>query len=326
MTIEKLWADSQKYGFNYFVDLVAEKITHRWNKESEIKIQTYYLNIPDDERATDLALWFENFAGYPLNIEEPATFNEKIQWLKLYDSTPIKTRLADKYLVRDWVKEKIGEQYLVPLLGVWDSFAEIDFESLPEQYVLKCVHGSGMNVIVRKEKPLDKKNAKKKIDYWMRFYYGIGPMQEWHYRDIPHRIIAEQYMENISGDLFDYKFYCFNGEPKYIQVIKGRNNDSQMAFYDLDWKDAGFSHMYFGAMKQPAERPKQLEKAIELVRILSSGFSFVRVDLYLVGDNDIYFGEMTFTPASGVRHWIPEGTDKMLGDLIELPKDTHTLK
>lgn len=316
----------KKYGIKCAVCAALEKVGILKLKLSDLYIQQYFLNLLESRRDEELKIWFQSETGNKLNLRNPQKFNEKIQWLKLYDSTPIKTRLADKYLVRDWVKEKIGEQYLIPLLGVWGSFAEIDFKSLPEQYVLKCVHGSGMNVIVRKEKPLDKKNAKKKIDYWMRFYYGIGPMQEWHYRDIPHRIIAEQYMENISGDLFDYKFYCFNGEPKYIQVIKGRNNDSQMTFYDLDWKDAGFSYLHFGVMKSPAARPSQLNKAIEIARILSSGFSFVRVDLYLIGDNDIYFGEMTFTPASGVRHWIPEGTDKMLGDLIELPKDTYRLK
>lgn len=183
-----------------------------------------------------------------------------------------------------------------------------------------------MNIIVREDKPLNKKEAKKKFDFWMKSYYGIGPMQEWHYRDIPHRIIAEQYMENITGDLFDYKFYCFNGEPKFVQIIKGRNTDSQMAFYNLEWRKAEFSYTHFGEMKSQVSRPKQLEKAIELARRLSEGFSFVRVDLYLLGNESIYFGEMTFTPASGVRHWIPEEADEMLGELIELPKDKYRLK
>lgn len=323
---ESNFAKVRKYGLKCAVCVAFEKTGILKLKYSDLYTQQYFLNLPESRREEELKIWFKSETGKELNLSNPQKFNEKIQWLKLYDATPIKTRLADKYLVREWVKQKIGAKYLIPLLGVWDSFDKVDFSKLPQQYVLKGVHGSGMNIIVRKDKPLDKKGAKKKFQFWTKSYYGIGPMQEWHYRDIPHRIIAEQYMENMDGDLYDYKFYCFNGEPKYIQVIKGRNTDSQMAFYNLDWSDAGFSYKHFGEMKDPVERPKQLERAIKLAMVLSEGFAFVRVDFYFVGDEDIYFGEMTFTPASGVRHWIPEGTDEMLGALIELPKEKYRLK
>lgn len=189
----------KKYGIKCAIFAALEKVGILKLKYSDLYIQQYFLNLPETRREEELSIWFHSETGNELNLSNPQKFNEKIQWLKLYDSTSIKTRLADKYLVRDWVKEKIGEQYLIPILGVWDKFDEINFEELPDKYVLKGVHGSGMNVIVRNDKPLDKKDAKKKFDFWMKSYYGIGPMQEWHYRDIPHRIIAEEYIGSGGG-------------------------------------------------------------------------------------------------------------------------------
>lgn len=321
--ISKHIAKIRKYGLRCAIHTALEKAGLSKIRYSDLYEQRYFLNLPEDHREQELAIWYQSETGKTLDLENPRSLNEKIQWLKLYDATPLKTRLADKYLVRDWVKEKIGEEYLTPLLGVWDSFDEIDFSKLPEQYVLKGVHGSGMNIVVRKDKPINMREAKKKCDYWMKSSYGTGAMQEWHYRDIPHRIMAEQYMENLDGDLYDYKFHCFNGVPKYCQVIKGRNNDTQMVFYHLDWSDAGFYNTYCEKMKDPVEKPKQLDKAIKLAETLAEGFSYVRVDMYLLGDEEIRFGEMTFTPASGVCHWVPEGTDEMLGEHIELPKEKY---
>lgn len=314
----------RKYGLKCALCAALEKAGGHApkRKRSELYIQKYYLRLPAEKREEELKSWFQAETGKTLNLHSPQTFNEKIQWLKLYDSTPEKTRLADKYQVREWVRETIGEEYLIPLLGVWDSFEEIDFAKLPERFVLKCVHGSGMNAVIQDKSAVSMKKLRRQFRYWQQSSYGIGPMQEWHYRDIPHRIIAEQYMENVDGDLYDYKFYCFGGEPKYIQVIQGRGGDSQMGFYTLDWQDAGFGHHHFGQMKHKPARPAQLSKAIELARKLAQGFAFVRVDLYLLGDEQIYFGEMTFTPASGIRHWEPETADRMLGELMALPAPT----
>lgn len=320
MDWKAFWKNVKKHGIRYGLLTVADKLSGSPQWLRELEEQRYYAGLSREEARQELGQWFYTFAGYPLDLENPRTFNEKLQWLKLYDSTPLKTRLADKYAVREWVAQTVGEQHLIPLLGVWESFNDIDFSALPEQYALKCNHGSGMNLVVRKDAPLDRKRAKKTFDYWMRAAYGIGPMQEWHYRDIPHRILAEQYMENLAGDLYDYKFYCFDGEPQYIQLIQGRGSDTRMAFYDTEWQDAGFTHTHFPPLRKKAARPPQLEKALGLARKLSQGFAFVRVDLYLVGEEEVYFGEMTFTPASGVRHWTPEGTDRMLGDRITLPE------
>ena len=143
--------------------------------------------------------------------------------------------------------------------------------------------------------------------------------QEIQYKYIPHRVIAEEYIENIAGDLYDYKFYCFNGVPEYIQLIIGRHGESKAAFFDLDWNIVEFNSVHFGEMHRAPAKPKQLDKAIEIARILSEGFPFVRVDLYLIGDDTIYFGEMTFTPSDGMIDWVPKSADRMLGEKIILP-------
>lgn len=321
-----IFGKMKKYGLKYGYYGLLQKVGIKKLKYTDLCIQDYFLKLPPERREDELKIWFKRETGNDIDFENINTFNEKIQWLKLYDSTPTKTKLADKYLVRDWVAEKIGEKYLIPLLGVWDRFDDISFDKLPSRFVLKCVHGSGMNIIVRDKSKMNIKDAERKINFWMKDYYGIGPMQEWHYRDIPHRIIAEQYMENMAGDLYDYKFYCFNGEPKYVQIIKGRSTDSQMGFYDLQWNDAGFTYKHFGEMKQKPEKPRQFDDAVIIAGKLCEGFPFVRVDLYLVGDKDIYFGEMTFTPASGVRHWVPQDADRKLGDLLKLPEKKYIMK
>lgn len=323
MDISEYLKNMKKYGVRYALFGILEKVGTIKNKKSDLLIQKYYLKLNQDQMIPELEHWFKLNTGDTLNLNKPETFNEKIQWLKVYDSTPLKTRLADKYLVREWIAEEIGDKYLIPLIGQWTSFEDIDFDALPDKFVLKCVHGSGMNIIVKDKNKLDKKAAKSKIDFWMQSYYGIGPMQEWHYRDVPHRIIAEKYMENMSGDLYDYKVYCFNGEPKYIQVITGRYGKSQMAFYDLDWNDSGFSNEHFDKMTEKPPKPKQLDKMLELSKILCKDFAYVRVDFYLIGDEQIYFGEMTFTPASGVSKWVPKEANRMLGDLLKLPESAN---
>jgi hypothetical protein len=314
------------YGMRYLLHGILEKTGILKIKKTDFDIQRYFLSLPQEKWEGELIRWFQINTGEVLDLDKPRTFNEKQQWLKLYDSTPIKTELTDKYLVRAWIKKMIGEEYLIPMLGVWTCFDDIDFNKLPEKFVLKCVHGSGMNIIVRDKDELNRKEAKKKIDFWMKTSYGIGPMQEWHYRDIPHRVIAEEYMENIEGDLYDYKVYCFNGQPAFIQVITGRAEGGHTAFYTLDWEEAGFTATIFTPLTRKPEQPKQLKRMIELAKKLSKEFCFVRVDFYLMGDNKIYFGEMTFTPASGAIVWIPNGTNERLGDMIRLPQSKHQLK
>lgn len=258
--------------------------------------------------------------GEKLNLDHPKTFNEKIQWLKLYDSMGNKTRLADKYLVREWVREKIGEEYLVPLLGVWDSFDEIDFNALPNQFALKCNHGSGWNLIVEDKNTLNVANAKRLFDKWMSTNYAFCAGFELQYRDIKPQIIAEEYIDfDTHGE--EYQFWCFNGEPAFVSVIRDPHGENQKATYDLQWRELPFITSLPGFLEEERKnlnKPKQFGKMIDIAQKASRGFRFSRVDLYKYHDR-IYIAEMTFTPASGFCKWYPAEYDLKVGELLRLP-------
>ncbi len=287
---------------------------------SSIKDYSFYERLPISEYKKELALWFKEKTGKKLNLNNPQTYNEKIQWLKLYDSTPIKTRLADKYLVRDWIKEKIGEQYLIPLLGVYDSFDEIDFDKLPKQFVIKCNHGSGYNIIVPDKSKLDLVEAKQKVDKWMKENFAFKAGFELQYRDMTPKIIIEKYIENQNAqDLYDYKFWCFNGKVKYIQFLSERKNGLKMAFYNTKWEKQNFVYNYPLDTKDII-KPDNLHDMILLAEKLSKGFYHVRIDFYRLDDGTIYFGEYTFTSMSGICKWNLNSINSDLGKFIKLPK------
>ncbi|MBR1825780.1 MAG: glycosyltransferase [Alphaproteobacteria bacterium] len=274
--------------------------------------------------AKELTRWAAQFKIKP-NLDSPRTFNEKIQWLKLYDSTPIKTRLADKYLVRDWVKEKIGEEYLIPLLGVYDKFEDIDFAKLPDKFVIKCNHGCSYNIIVKDKSQLDLTDVKAKLDKWMNENYAFHAF-ELHYRDIQPKIIIEKYIENAgTNDLYDYKLWCFNGKVYYIQFLSERNlGGLKMAFYNRKWQKQKFVYSY-PLDKKDMPKPNNLQKMILLAEKLSQGFNHTRVDFYRMNDGKLYFGEMTFTSASGICKWNDENTNRYFGSLITLPKLAYNI-
>lgn len=279
----------------------------------------YYSKLSPDKYKAELAEWFERTTGEKADFDSPKTFNQKIQWLKLYDSTPIKTRLADKYLVREWVKEKIGEQYLVPLLGVWDSFDEINFDELPEQFALKTNHGSGWNIIVDGKAKLDIEAAKKKFDLWMSRNYAFQGGLELHYMNIPRKIIAEEYIADTDGNIFDYRFLCFDGEPRFIwQDIGCGTSHHKRNIYDVDWNLQDFTATYPPIMPVP-QKPDTLFEMLSCVKKMCAGFSFVRVDFCSVNEK-IYFGEMTFTAHNGTVKWSPPEYNRIFGDLITLPE------
>lgn len=267
-----------------------------------------------------LQIWYQKVTGTYLNLDNPRTFNEKIQWLKLYDSTPIKTRLADKYLVREWIKEKIGEKYLIPLLGVFDKFEDIDFNKLPNRFVIKCNHGSGWNIIVKDKSKLDLRTIKEKLDKWLHTNFAFLAGYELHYKNMSPKIIIEQYKEDDSGDLRDYKFLCFNGKVKYIWVDGERYSEHKRNLYDLEWnlidKKIGEGKIYPNIDYCP--KPHNLNKMIEFATLLSKGFPFVRVDFF-ESNKQLYFGEMTFTSASGIHLTEPKSFILELGNLIKLP-------
>lgn len=284
----------------------------------------FYRQLSPEKYPEELKLWFERKTGETLDLEHPKTFNEKVQWLKLYDSTPEKTRLADKYLVRDWVKEKIGEEYLIPLLGVWDSFDEIDFDALPNSFVLKANHGCKWNVIVKEKALLDREAAKYDFDYWLKYNFALQSL-ELHYGDIRPKIIAEQYMENAGEDLHDYKVFCFNGRAESILYMQDRKTELTQAFFDTQWRKQSFVSHRMPMVEEEVPRPKYLERMISLAETLAAGFALVRVDFYVLNDGSLKFGEMTFTPATGTNEWHPPEQNLIYGEMLTLPEKKYPL-
>jgi len=257
-----------------------------------------------------------------LNLDSPQTFNEKLQWLKLYDRNPEYTKMVDKYEVKKYISEILGEEYIIPTIGVWDKFEDIDFEKLPNQFVLKCTHDSGGLVICKDKSKLDIKDAKKKINKSLKsnFYYKG---REWPYKNVKPRIIAEKYMATSEQkELIDYKFFCFNGIPKYLYVSEGLSDHStaKMSFADMGYNKAEFYRKDYKPFGKLPPKPKNFEKMKELAEVLSKNICFLRVDFYEIGKK-IYFGELTFFPCSGYVPFEPEEYDKILGDMLDLPVD-----
>lgn len=255
--------------------------------------------------------------GQKLDLDNPKKWSEKIQWIKLYDMDDLKTRLADKYLVREWIKEKIGEKYLIPLLGAYDGPDEIDYDSLPEKFVIKCNHGCSMNIIVKDKNTIDKEEIKNKLNTWLKRTYGFMGF-ELQYLNIRPRVIIEKHMENAGRlDIIDYKFWCFNGKPKYIHVFVERSTNKKATFFDTNWVKQSFAYN-FPLIDYEMEKPDNLDKMLSIAETLSKDFKFVRVDLYRLDDGSIYFGEMTFTPWGGWPTWNEADIDRKLGDLLKL--------
>lgn len=254
-----------------------------------------------------------------LDLSYPKTFNEKLQWLKLYDRKPIYTTMVDKYEVKKYVASKIGEKYIIPTLGVWECFDDIDFDNLPNQFVLKCTHDSGGLVICKDKSNFDKISAKKRIDRCLkRNYYWSG--REWPYKNVKPRIIAEKFMSNNVGELADYKIHNFNGVPKVVLVCRDRFKESGLTedFFDCEWKHLDISRTDYPNSHENIPKPVQLDEMLELSKKLSESIPFVRTDFYDVGGK-VYFGEMTFYPASGFERFVPDEYDDLFGEWIKIP-------
>jgi len=308
---------SSRYTANQQIIHLNERID---KLEAQIKNMEKLLLYQIDESSYPQILkqWYKDRTGKILNLANPETYNEKIQWLKLYDKDPRKTLLSDKYLVRDWIKEKIGEDYLIPLLGVYRKASEIDFDALPDAFVLKANHGSGMNVIIKDKKAADLNAIRNQMDAWLRTNFAFQQGFEMQYNDIPRRIIAEEYITGKDGDLPDYKFWCFDGKCEYIEFIKGRGKQTEMAIYDRQWKKLPFTTGAYPALQEKIDKPKKLQEMVEISEKLSRDFKHVRVDLYLLNDQEIRFGEMTFSSSSGTASWSPEWMDFEVGKKLKL--------
>ena len=262
--------------------------------------------------------------GKRLNLDNPQTFNEKLQWLKLYNRKPEYSLLVDKYEVKKYVADKVGEEYVIPTLGVWKTFDEIDFDKLPEQFVLKCTHDSGGLIICRDKSQLDLIKAKEKITKSLKRNYYLTE-REWFYKNVEPRIIAEQYMEDESSrELEDdkkilnvYKIFCFSGEPKLFQVIQNDKSEFEtIDYFDTAWNKLKL-RQNFPNSETPLPKPERLDEMVEVASKLSREIAFVRVDLYEI-NKKVYFSEMTFFSDAGFAKFEPEEWDEKLGGWLEL--------
>ncbi|MBR6124213.1 glycosyl transferase [Candidatus Saccharibacteria bacterium] len=260
-----------------------------------------------------LSLMFRSKMGYWMNWKKPKTFNEKLQWLKIHDRNPLYTQLVDKYEVRKYITEKIGSKYLIPILGVWDNVDNIDFNHLPNQFVLKCTHDSGSVIICKDKTNFDFNSAKKKLGSHLsaNYYY---PFREWPYKKVKPRIIAEKYIAEINhSDLKDYKFQIFNGTFRNCFVCSNRFSPKglHVTFYDEHWNQLPFTKHY-PKEDSHQQKPKFFEKMIKLSEILAKNKPFVRVDFYETNDK-LFVGELTFYPGAGFERFSPNIWDLRMG-------------
>lgn len=270
----------------------------------------------DDE--TVIRKRYKAVFGRELNLENPKTFNEKIQWRILKDRKDIYTQLADKYLVRDYVKEKIGEEYLIKLLGVYERAEDIDYDKLPNKFVLKCNHDSGSVIICKDKSTFNKKEANRKLNFFLKrnFYYMT---REWHYKNINPLIICEEFLEENGKAPKDYKFHIFNSSKDtniFIQCDVDRFDGHKRAMFDEKWNLCSFLLRH----KNPTQLPKEPKKFNEMKKLalkLSEDYEAIRIDFYEVNEK-IYFGEITFTPGAGIESFYPDEWDYKLGELREI--------
>lgn len=272
--------------------------------------------IPDK---TYLNIRFKKVFGRSVNWKDPKSYSEKLQWLKVYDRKPIYTTMVDKYEAKQYVAKKIGDEYIIPTLGVWDKVSDINFDALPDQFVLKCTHDSGGLVICPDKSKLDIDEAKKKLAHSLKqnfFWSG----REWPYKNVKPRIIAEKYMVDESGyELKDYKFFCFDGEPKALFIASDRQvegEETKFDFFDMEFNHLPFTNGHPNAT-HPVKRPDSFEKMKELAATLSEDIPQLRVDFYDI-KGQIYFGELTFFHHSGLETFDPEEWDYKFGEWIKL--------
>lgn len=298
-----------------------KKISHLLNiVKSDPKVIVIWLLYKTSPLLPDklyLKLLFPLSVGYPLNLETPRTFNEKLQWLKLNYRKPIMTKMVDKYEAKKFISNKIGKEYVVENYGIWDNFESINFNSLPNSFVLKTTHDQGGVVICRDKGKLELENAQKKLTKHLKFrHYYLT--REWPYKNVKPRILAEKLLE--SDDEFkDYKFYCFNGIPKVMYISQGKKNGKlQLDYFDMNFNQLDIRRPNIESSGKELEKPQQFELMRSLSSKLSEGFPHLRVDFYQV-ENKLYVGELTFFQGGGMMPFIPEKWDNTFGNWIELP-------
>lgn len=270
---------------------------------------------------------YMKLCGERINLDNPQSFNEKLNWLKLYDRRPEYTQMVDKYQVKKFVSERVGEEYVIPALGVWNSFDEIDFDILPERFVLKCTHDSGGVVVVKDKNSFNKGAAKRFLErHLKKNYFFVG--REWPYKNVKPRILAEPFIDGLGENKsVEYKITCFNGVAKLVTACTGKAHDAMSMrfndFYDREWNNKYPFYVYYKPASIEPQKPKELEKMVSLCEQLAKGIPCVRVDVY-VNEGKVLFGEMTFFTWGGFCKFTPKEWDKTLGDWIELPNKKTT--
>lgn len=265
--------------------------------------------------------YYEYYTGKKYNDANPLRFNEKLQWYKAHYQPKILNKLVDKYAVREYVKEKIGEEYLNDFIAIYDNISDIDFDALPKQFVIKGVHGYGYNIIVHDKSKLNRTKARLKMYKWKyRNQYWRGGL-EWAYKDVKPRFMVEKYMEEAAhGALTDYKFFCFNGKPKFVEVHLDRTENHKSGFFDLDFKQLPIRDIPIeGVINKPVPKPSNFDEMVHLVEVLADKFPFVRVDFYSINGKSV-FGEMTFYPGDGRFEFVPDEYNYKFGEYFVLPK------
>ena len=268
-----------------------------------------------------LKLLYRIIMGRRLNLRNPKEYNEKLQWLKLNDRKPEYSTMVDKYEVRGYIEDLLGDKYLIPCLGIYDSVDDIDIDALPDRFVLKCTHDSGSVEICKDKSSFDIECARHRLSQAMkRNYYAT--YREWPYKYVKPRIIAEGYLEGDGGDLKDYKVMCFNGEAKIIEVHENRFVEGKVhtqTFYDREWNIVPLTQIETVTVDRPGERPRQLDEILRLSELIAKNMYHARIDWYIEGDK-IYFGEITFFDGSGFESFSTPEMERMLGDMINLPE------
>lgn len=297
--------------------MLFRRLTKQNKKNLEFKILENLFRFGFLNKRNYIKLLFKKRMGYKCDLFHPVTFNEKLQWLKLNAINPDYTRLADKVKLKEFVREKLGEEYVVPTLGIWNKPEEINFDELPSNYIIKCNHGSGslfsllVDETITKEEIITKLKNGLKINY----YYHAA---EYPYKNIERKIIAEKILLDESGKFPpDYKVYCFNGVPKIILVCIDRFGNPMNNFYDVNWEKLDLQRRYPNCENFKLPSKKILNKLLETATILSESIPFVRVDCYLA-NNNIYVGEMTFHPLAGCVEFNPPIWDTILGGYLNL--------
>lgn len=280
--------------------------------------QNGLLNFLPDK--TYLKAVFKAETGYELDLNHPQTYNEKLQWIKLYDRKPEYVIYADKYKVREHIANTIGADHLIPLIGMYKRAEGIPWQDLPNRFVLKCNHASGTNIICKNKADLDIASAEKKLNTWLKknAYWGA---REWCYKDIEPCIICEEFIETADGNTpDDYKFMCFNGIPRLIQVHHDRYGNHTLDYYTPEWKKADLQRIDANISTKIVERPEKLDEMLSIVERLSKDMYYARIDLYYVSGR-IYFGEITLYPTGGFSTFTRHEDDLLLGSYIKLPTD-----